>query len=157
MIDIVYYNPKLRVYRNGTVERLFTEQSKLGKGWKEMKYKPDANGYLKIGINSKSTYVHRIIAHCFLGLNEIDNFEIDHINHIENDNRVENLRITTVSENQQNPRKISKGCYYEKNKKKWHARIRDNKKCIFLGLYDTEKEAHQAYLNAKQKYHNLTI
>jgi hypothetical protein len=147
MIDLVYYNPKLRVYRNGMVERWFKN------GWKVMNYKPDANGYLKIGINYKSTYVHRIVAYCFLGLNENDNFEIDHINHKENDNRVDNLRIVTVSQNQQNLRKDVKGSYFDKRKKKWHVTIRHNTKSIFLGLFNTEEEAHQAYITAKQIYH----
>jgi hypothetical protein len=30
-----------------------------------------------------------------------------------------------------------------------------NKKSIYLGLYETEEEAHKAYLDAKKIYHKI--
>ena len=39
------------------------------------------------------------------------------------------------------------------NNNKWRASIRINTKPIHIGYFDTEEEAHQAYLQAKEKYH----
>jgi hypothetical protein len=94
-----------------------------------------------------------LVGACFLGLNILDlEQEIDHINHNRSDNRVENLRIVTAQQNQWN-RKDPKGYYFDKRKKKYHATIIVNWKPIFLGLFNTEEEAHQAYLNAKAIHH----
>ena len=148
MINIVYYNPKLRVHRNGTVERYFEKLK-----WKKMTYKPDEKGYLKIMIDYKQTYVHRLVGYCFLGLNENNHDDfIDHIDRNPANNDVDNLRIVTNQQNQWNTEE-RKGYYYQKSKRKYHATIKINDKPMFLGLFSTEEEARQAYLNAKQKYH----
>jgi len=51
--------------------------------------------------------------------------------------------------------KKSKGCYYDKNCNKWQSIIRVNKKKIFLGYFNTEKKAHNAYLEAKKILHKI--
>ena len=66
-------------------------------------------------------------------------------------NNVENLRIVNNQENQWNTE--SRGYYFDKKKKKFNARIVYNNEHIFLGLFNTSEEAHQAYLDAKLKYH----
>lgn len=159
MINIVYYNPKLRVHRNGTVEKYILRSKnaegvkKTIKNWVKMTYKPDENGYLKITVNHKQTYIHRLVGYCFLGLNQNNHDDfIDHIDRNTANNDVDNLRIVSNQQNQWNTEK-RKGYYYEKAKRKYHARIRIDNKNMFLGLFSTEEEAHQAYLNAKQKYH----
>lgn len=59
------------------------------------------DGYLCVMINRKRYRVHRLIAETFLG--EIpEGCQVDHINRIRHDNRLENLRIVTKSENQRN-------------------------------------------------------
>jgi hypothetical protein len=79
-------------------------------------------------------------------------FELDHINGIRNDNRIENLRSVTRSQNQWN-RLTAKGYYWDKSKNKYKAHIKFNDKRKFLGLFETEEEARNAYLAAKQIYH----
>jgi hypothetical protein len=74
---------------------------------------------------------------------------IDHINGVKTDNRVDNLRIVTQQKNCENRR--SKG--YHKIGKKWRAQIKVNKKKHHLGYFDTEQEAHAAYLDAKAIHH----
>jgi hypothetical protein len=159
MADFVLYNPKLRVYRDGRIAK-YIKRKKDKQGikrsindWQFMVYKPDTNGYIKIMVDYNSTYVHRLVGACFLGLNEEEGWEamIDHIDRNPENNNADNLRIVNNQQNQWNT--DSKGYYYQKSKKKWHARIRHNTKNIFLGLFKTEAEAHQAYLLAKEKYH----
>jgi len=62
-------------------------------------------GYQKISLSKngkRSDYsVHRLVAENFIG--DIVGKEIDHVNTIRTDNRVENLRIVTSSENNNNP------------------------------------------------------
>lgn len=153
MIDCVYYNDDVRCFRDGRVERLFKR-----KGWTLVENTANHNdGYNLIRINGKNILRHRIIAFCFLGLNDIvsEKGADDCIDHIKGDtlnNSVSNLRITTQQGNSHN-RPRTKGYSFHKQKKKWSAQIKVNKKQIHLGLYDTEEEAHQAYLNAKPIYH----
>jgi hypothetical protein len=79
-------------------------------------------------------------------------FELDHINGIRNDNRIENLRSVTRQQNQWN-RTTAKGYYWDKVKNKWRAELKLNRKKIYLGMFNTEEEARNAYLAAKQIYH----
>lgn len=79
-------------------------------------------------------------------------FELDHINGIRNDNRIENLRSVTRSQNQWN-RLTAKGYSLNRLKNKYEAHIKFNNKRKFLGLFETEEEARNAYLEAKQIYH----
>jgi hypothetical protein len=78
--------------------------------------------------------------------------ELDHINGIPNDNRFVNLRSVARNENQWN-RKTAKGYYYNQREKKWKAQIWFNSMQIHLGYFNTEFEARNAYLQAKEKYH----
>lgn len=59
-------------------------------------------GYLMVHSKLKDTFVHRIIYETFNS--EIPKgYEIDHINTIRTDNRLENLRCVTHTENNLNP------------------------------------------------------
>ncbi len=76
---------------------------------------------------------------------------IDHINGNSLDNRKSNLRTVTTRENTQN-QKIHRsgklvGTTFDKSTKKWMAQIFDKKR-KFLGRFETEHEAHQAYMKA---------
>lgn len=77
--------------------------------------------------------------------------KIDHINGIRNDNRFINLRNVNTQKNGFNRK--AKGYNWNKRAQKYKAVIGLNNKQIYLGYYDTEEEARQAYLEAKKKYH----
>ena len=80
--------------------------------------------------------------------------EIDHINGIRDDNRICNLRSVTRQQNQFNRKKV-KGFYkgFYKDSIYYVSQIYINKKKIYLGYFNTEQEARNAYLQAKEKYH----
>lgn len=65
--------------------------------------KPNASGYLQVNvpIRNITTLVHRLVAEAFLD-NPKGYNEIDHLNRDKSDNRVENLRWCSHSENMRN-------------------------------------------------------
>ena len=112
-------------------------------------------GYVKISLyfNKK---MHQICAHQFAWywVNKECVEEIDHINGIRDDNRICNLRSVTRQQNQWN-RTTAKGYYFFKINQKWKAQIKVKGKVISLGYFNTEEEARNAYLQAKEKYHKI--
>ena len=140
----------IKCFRDGRVHTLFTYKDGREK-WNERTIKPDTNGYIRIGISGKLYRVHRLIMMAFVG--ESDQ-QVDHINRIKTDNRLENLRYCTHSENQCNRESvdIAKGYSWERNK--WRAYIRINNKQKHLGMFEKEADARQAFLDARLKYSN---
>lgn len=63
------------------------------------------DGYLQVRIDGVCKLVHRIVAETFIQ-NPEGKPEVDHINTIRNDNRVENLKWVTYEENNNNPLSI---------------------------------------------------
>ena len=84
---------------------------------------------------------------------------IDHIDTNSLNNKIENLREATVSQNLQNTPKRKtntsgyKGVSWSKGRKSWTAQITINYKCRNLGVFDTKELAYEAYQNAAAKYH----
>jgi hypothetical protein len=111
--------------------------------------KAKISDYIKI-INSKfKLYGHQFAWYC---VNKEIIEHIDHINGIRDDNRICNLRSVTNQQNSFN-RKKAKGYYWDKRDNKWVSQIVINYKKIHLGYSNTEEEAREAYLKAKEKYH----
>lgn len=82
-----------------------------------------------------------------------------HINGNVSDNRIENLRDATQSNNLCNKRMQSnntsgyKGVGWHKAAGRWVARITIRKQHTHLGLFDTPEEAYAAYCKAAEKLH----
>lgn len=108
-------------------------------------------GYRGIKVCGKLYYEHRL-AWLYVYGEWPSNF-IDHINCIEDDNRIANLRLANNWQNKANSRKHKAGL--PKGVKKCHyrylARIRVDKTEKYLGVYDTPEQAHAAYCEAAQK------
>ena len=139
---------ELKVFKDGRIQYL----DRRIKIWKDKKAN-DNKGYLQTNINGKTVTVHTIIALCYLG-EKPEGKQIDHINSIRNDNRVENLQYITASENCLKKTtangKTIKG-YRQRPSGKFQVRLYINKKRTCLGLYDTEEEAMEIYIQAKAK------
>ena len=79
--------------------------------------------------------------------------EVDHKNGNKLDNTRQNLRLCTGQQNKFNTKKPItntsgfKGVYRIKNSTKWMAQISFNDKSIYLGMYNTKKEAATVYNN----------
>ena len=83
---------------------------------------------------------------------------VDHANRDKLDNRKQNLRIATPSENTQNS-KISKknktgfiGVWWDKDRKKWEVQIRLNGKSKKIGRFTNLEKAIKARLEAELEY-----
>lgn len=84
--------------------------------------------------------------------------DVDHRNGDKLDCRRANMRFCTDNQNQQNRRKKFsghsqfKGAHWDRSRGFWMARIRVQGKLIYLGVFDTDKEAGTAYNKAATKF-----
>ena len=60
------------------------------------------SGYLHVGYHGKYYKAHQIVCRAFHGLPPADKPEVDHINRIKDDNRLDNLRWASRKENTDN-------------------------------------------------------
>jgi hypothetical protein len=122
----------------------------------EYKWSLGDNGYAVT--KDRHTTMHRMIMKC----QDHDGNVIDHINNNKLDNRKLNLRFTTPSFNGRNKNKRSDctskyiGVTWKKDKEKWCAYINIQGKQKFLGYYEDEEEAAEAYKKEllKQEHKN---
>nr|DAV34081.1 MAG TPA: homing endonuclease [Caudoviricetes sp.] len=119
--------------------------------------KSNSDGYLNVSVNGRLYPVHRVVMLMCYGFYG-EGLEVDHINHVRNDNRLFNLRFVTRSENRKNQSVSSKntsgvtGVYFSKAKKKYIAQIKVNRETIYLGIFDTLEGATEARRQADRKY-----
>ena len=111
-------------------------------------------GYITVRWRNNKHRVHRLI---WLYHNGSWPTLIDHINGDRLDNRIENLRNVSHSENNQNISSARGGSMYvgvwRGRRGGWVSAIRHNKKTYNLGRFDTEEDAAKAYLDAKKRLH----
>ena len=118
------------------------------------------DGYLRVGFKRKMVFAHRIV--WLLTHGAWPDGEIDHINGVRSDNRVENLRVVSRKENMQNQRiahKNSKakalGVRKTQNSTtdRWYASIGVNGATKYLGVADSVEAAQALYIAAKRELH----
>lgn len=103
--------------------------------------------------NIKTKYtLHQLVAMAFLGHVPCGfKLVVDHINNNSFDNNLNNLRIITQRENIHNVNNEYsskfKGVSFNKLSNKWMSQIYINGKSKYLGLFDSEYDAHLAYQN----------
>jgi len=112
------------------------------------------SGYIDISIHLKDKkYLHlkgHIFGWYFIYKEIVD--QIDHINGDRIDNRMINLRASNNQLNKFNYTK-AKGYSWCKRKKQFSVEIQVNYIKHRIGYFDTEEEAREAYLKAKEIYH----
>ena len=85
--------------------------------------------------------------------------QVDHKDNNPSNNRIENLRSVTLSENSYNAKKRAdnksgvKGVYWHKEGKKWSVQVAVNKKRKFFGLFDNLELADLVAQKARNMYH----
>lgn len=107
------------------------------------------NGYRMVTVSGKKHLTHRVIWEMINGRIP-DGFEIDHIDGNRSNNRIENLRLVTRSQNNKNKSIQSNntsgvtGVTWCKRSKKWIARYKLNGKQIHIGMFDSINDAKKA-------------
>lgn len=110
------------------------------------------NWYAITGGGVRTFYMHRII------MNARTRRQIDHANGDTLDNRRENLRFASPSQNAANrsytKRNVAKvkGVRWEQDRQRWLARIRVDGKDFNLGRYILLEDAKAAYATAAKKH-----
>jgi len=102
---------------------------------------PSDTGYITIVLGGVSYKAHRLIWIYHHGSID-DNLQIDHINGIRHDNRIENLRLVTNQQNALNRHAVLsiaglKGVTYDPRTGRYRSRIKVDGKQVSLGTYDT--------------------
>lgn len=114
------------------------------------------DGYVYIKFKQKRILAHRVV---FFIHNKFIPPEIDHINRVRHDNRIENLRCAMTHSknlgNQSIQKRVKssayKGVCWDKNRRKWMASIKVMRKRIFIGRFQSEEQAAVAYNNAASR------
>lgn len=114
------------------------------------------SGYIQLRVNKKLYPAHRLVWLYVYG--EYPILQIDHINGVRDDNRVENLRCVTPAENamnkcvyKQNKLGVT-GVYYDKRINKYCAYIKVNKIQHHLGVFESLEDAKYSRLTAEKQY-----
>lgn len=143
---------------------VFTWIAKSGRGATKVKVGNQAgclmaDGYRAIYIFGRMHKEHRLAWAFVYGEWPPENLCVDHINRIRNDNRIENLRCVTRSQNcwnvtsQNGSSSKFLGVTLNKKSNRWEAKIKRDRKAYYLGSFLCENEARDAYQCAKEKLH----
>lgn len=136
--DLLKYNPE-------TGKAYWLKHHKKSWVGKEICTK-NSQGYLRVGLNGKRYYLHRVVWYIYYGEEPL---HIDHINGDKSDNRLSNLRSVTNQQNMFNRTGHEdntsgyKGVF--KTCSGYFARVGYNNKPHYVGHYRTKEEAALAY------------
>jgi len=116
-------------------------------------------GYINIGIDGAHHVAHRLAF--FYEKGRFPRNQVDHINHIKDDNRWCNIRSVTKRENSMNLGLKANnksgviGVSWDKQVSKWCSRIKTKTKYLNLGYFEDKNEAIKIRKEAeiKHKYH----
>lgn len=115
------------------------------------------DGYIVVESAGKAIGAHRLVWLMHNGIWPVG--EIDHMNGVRHDNRIENLRDVSHKTNTENRRKAVSGSMTGSlgvtifKGGRYRARIKSDGKLVSLGIFDTAESAHAAYIDAKRVLH----
>lgn len=116
-------------------------------------------GYLQFSLANKNYLVHRL-AWVYVNGAIPDGMMIDHIDGNKLNNRIENLRVVTNSQNMQNRNFANSnsktgilGVVFHPRTGKWKALIRINGRQKTIGSFGTKNDAQFAYAQEKRVTH----
>jgi hypothetical protein len=118
----------------------------------------DSKGYIVVRIQLQIFKAHRIVWMMHNGVIP-DEMQVDHIDGDKANNKIENLRLATSSQNRFNVTKRAdnttgfKGVCHDKRRNKWSAEIRAKGKRYKLGRFASPELAHAAYCEAAKRLH----
>lgn len=145
--EIYFYNPLTGIFR-----KIGSESGRPFSG-EEIVQKKD--GYVSIRFCGRAHQAHRLAWLYMTG--NWPKRQIDHINHVKNDNRFINLRDISAQENMRNRSLSSRnlsgipGVYYSMSDT-WFVAIGENSKSVHIGSYSEMFEAICARKSAENKY-----
>ena len=144
------YLHQVFTYKNGHLHWKIARQ-KINVGNKAGNIDPK-HPYVRITLNGKRYQEHRLV---FLMFNGFLPNQIDHINLIKHDNRIKNLRESTISQNAWNtkPKNQHKNVGWHKYIKKWQVQLKVNGKCHHFGYYEDVELADLVAHEARSLYH----
>ena len=163
-IEFDFNNRKLKIHKEDSNDVWILFEISGGRKlknpyWRKPILKED-DGYFRVYINGKYFRLNRLVYYAHNQdwdiLDNSCNNLIDHKYPNKQNNHISNLRVGDASLNAQN-RKYVKGYYWNKTTNKYQAQINVDGKLIYLGLYEKEEQARQAYLDAKKIYHKWNI
>lgn len=114
-------------------------------------------GYLTVRVAGRTVRVHRLIWEMFYGEDAPE--EIDHENHIRDDNRIKNLRAATDATNAQNrlaPRRNAcpyRGVSFDREHNSYTATIRVSGRTVNLGRHASPEVMAHRYNKAAVEFH----
>lgn len=110
----------------------------------------DKDGYILINVDGCQYRAHRLAILYVTGV--MPTTDVDHRRGNRTDNRFDELRVATRTQNSQNSLRHSdsrsglKGAHYHPRSGRWLSRIRMDGKNVYLGIYRTAEEANAAYV-----------
>jgi hypothetical protein len=115
-------------------------------------------GYFKVSLfknkKQKNYEVHQLVAICFLDHVPCGHkYVVDHIDNVRTNNNINNLQILSTRRNVTKSIKLV-GASFHKHTKKWQASIHIDRKQIYIGVFETQYEAHLAYQNKLKELEN---
>jgi hypothetical protein len=137
------------------------EFESLWNGGRYWRFSRLGNHYYVVGTPNHPEHaaksLHRVIYEIHTGELIPDGYVIDHANRNPLDNRVQNLRLATKSQNAANSKRLSNSTtpyrgVSQTRSKKWKAAIKSGCNCIGLGVFSTPEEAARAYDAAAKDY-----
>ena len=112
----------------------------------------NAGGYRSVRADNRRYYAHRLIWKMVHG--EFPSGQIDHINGMRDDNRIENLRSVASIDNNRNRAKSNSasgvmGVYWVSGTNKWQTKIGVSYKKLYIGVFESLLDAACARKSAE--------